>query len=446
MTKTKMIMKRQLLFLEHVMYGDGQTPFNGVFHIRLKGSFTAEAMRHALNGVQAKHDMLRVAVTTDTKGRPWFVSNPAAPEIPLDIRERLTNDDWITATKHGWQTLFPVSTGPLAKLVWLRSDNLSDLLLVFHHCLCDGASAVAIVQELLLLLEQPDAAIGQDKMVPPVHHWAAQHLKRPFQHHLKGIAAGFFGRAFCYAGALLLSRKKTLTIPREKDYLLHWKLDKAQSAALLNYCKAQNVTVNTALSLAWLRAYHAVKNIPRFKITCPVDVRKFVTEIKNDTIFSFGVSIRFAFDRDNSTAFWQKARRMQQDATRQLKNIRAYNLLLQMEYLHGIVKPMQQIFKHGDIKHDFMFSNMGPLPIRQQYRSFEVEAINSPTVIGPFGNPTTIITTTYKGQMDFGFVSNGSIITEEEALQIKEKAMAMLLQDIPVIVTRHNLSLQDAPA
>lgn len=424
-------MKRKLLFLERVMYGNGEAPFNGVFHLQLKGSFTVESMRFALNKVQCKHPMLRAAITHDARNRPWFISHEEAPEIPLHIQQRLHSDDWRTATVRGWKTIFNTATGPMIEMVWLRGDTLSDLLLVFHHSLCDGASAVAIMQEILQLLEDPDTDIGTSHMVGPLQQWLHPRIRQTWLLRLKGIAGGALATLFFKAGAVMAASKKHTVIPRHEDYLLHWKLSAEESRSILQYCKAQDVTVNTALSLAWMRAFHAVQQQHQFKITCPVDIRKFIDEIKNDTVFSFGVSISFSFDKDTRTPFWQKARALQQTATRQLRHIQAYELLFSLEHYHGIIPPMQKMFRSGSIKPDFMFSNMGPVNIRQQYRSFEVTAVNSPTVIGPFGNPTTIITTTYKGQMDFGFVSNNTIIPETAAQAIRDKAMALLLADIP---------------
>ncbi|RFM27234.1 hypothetical protein DXN05_14460 [Deminuibacter soli] len=378
---------------------------------------------------------------------PWFECQVEAPPIPLEIVSREDDDHWRRRTEQEWKTLFPVETGPLAKMVWLRDAATSDLLLAFHHCLCDGSSAVAIVQELLLLLEQPGAHIGTDDMIPPVQQWAKQYIQWPLLHSLSRRSMAAAAKIFIGAGAAFINTSKPLNIPRNEDYLLHWKLDAAQSAALLQQCKLHGVTVNTALALAWLRAYEVVKQAGKFKITCPVDIRKFVPEIKSDSIFSFGVSISFAFDGDTKTPFWQKAILLQQQAAKQLQQLKPYHLLCSLEHFHGIQPAMQKLFRYGKIKNDFMFSNMGPLPIRQKYHGFEVTAIHSPTVIGPFGNPTTIITSTYDGQMDFGFVSNNTIVSLEQAKAIKAAALNLLFSHAAIATTAiQHITLQNTIA
>jgi hypothetical protein len=75
-----------------------------------------------------------------------------------------------------------------------------------------------------------------------------------------------------------------------------------------------------------------------------------------------------------------------------------------------------------------MFSNLGKIDIVHQYQNFELETIFSPSVIGPLGNTTTLVTSTYRGQMDFTFIASEGFIPYTEALGIQQKLMEIINQ------------------
>ena len=147
-------MKRRMLFFERFMYIDGVTPINCVITARLRGSLNPEKLRAALSKVQAKHPLLRARVTEE-EGEPWFVFDAEIPEIPLRIMERHAADDWQAITEAEWKSPFDMKAGPLLRLVWIRSDEVSELMFVAHHCVCDGGSLITLMREVLQVADQP---------------------------------------------------------------------------------------------------------------------------------------------------------------------------------------------------------------------------------------------------------------------------------------------------
>ena len=113
-------MKRKLLFLERFIYGDGTVPKNITFTIKIRGVIAEDALRHALSKVQAKHPLLSVSVQEDSKGQPWFVTPLLAPEIPLRIVERSSEDDWMRESEKECSLRFDMQKGPLLRMVWIR--------------------------------------------------------------------------------------------------------------------------------------------------------------------------------------------------------------------------------------------------------------------------------------------------------------------------------------
>jgi NRPS condensation-like uncharacterized protein len=424
-------MKRKLLFLERVLYGNGTEPFHGVFSLKINGDINPDYLTGALERLQEKYPILKTCIQEDEKGDPYFITPENPLPIPVRIAQRNGDSDCIRETKRELATPFDVRQGPLLRLAWIRSEGISDLILAFHHCMCDGGSGLAMLGDILALLDNPDQSIGTS----PAFDSVAELIPKEILSNKKKIFKARLSAALVHAGlktASIFISKKTKPGPRQRDYLINWKLNAEESSLLFKICKEQNVTVNTALGLAFLNAFQAVRGDQAHgKATCPVDIRRYMPEIKRDTIFAFGLALNISLNKKAGADFWEDARNMQTKVSRQMARLNPYEFIMIMEASHSCIHLLRKFLTYGKVGNDFMFSNMGRLDIPSNYRAFNVDTIYSPTVVGPFANPNTIITTTFNGQMDFSFVSNEDFMPEKAALQIKDKAMELLLTLLP---------------
>jgi NRPS condensation-like uncharacterized protein len=418
---------RKLLFPERIMYGDGHSPFNGVFAVKIKGALVAGNLCRALEKVQDKYPLLRARVVQDKKGIPHFIVSEEKRIIPLRMVGRYADEDWIRESKLEWATPFDMVNGPLLRVVWLKSEAVSDLLLAFHHCMCDGGSALALMRDLLTVLDQPAREIGTYTGFTPLEELLPGTVFT-MKARAKARLMSILMQTALFPASVLVATNDRRSLSRQRDYLLHWKLDKETSASVFNYCREAHVTVNTALCVAFLSAFQCVKGDKAFnKIMCPIDIRRYNPAIKKDDLFAFGLAIILSMkDKDRETGFWKKVIKMQEVISGKTSKLNAGEFLLMLEYSHASVRTMIKFLTFGKPGNDLMFSNMGRLDIGKEYDSFEVETLYSPTIIGPFGNPTTVVTTTFNDQMDFCFVSNDDFLPNTEASAIKEKAMELL--------------------
>lgn len=418
-------MKRKLLFAERMLHGNGGAPFNAVIPVKLKGVFEEESIHHALKKLQEKHPLLNAFVENDAQGMPWFVvKDKANLPIPVRITERITEEDWKKQTTIEWGNLFDTHQGPLMRLVWIKGAEASELILVIHHCLCDGGSAMAILSEFLLLLDDGSVAIGMEDPILGIEDIIPAEV---LSNRKKRVKAKLIGGVATFALWLIPIKKKL--VERKKDYMIHWKLSKALSDQLMIKCKAEQVTVNTVLCAAVLAAFKAVrKENFHNKISCPVDIRRFVPRIKRDNIFAFG--LMFVVSADQQLDFFSNARKMQEDINKKTAKLDAYENIMMMEASHASMDNFTNFLKYGKSSNDCMFSNLGKVDIPHQYQNFELETIFSPSVIGPLGNTTTLVTSTYRGQMDFTFIASEGFIPYKEGLDIQEKLMEIISKQI----------------
>ena len=420
-----MAMRRKLLFAERMLHGNGEAPFNAVIPVKIKGVFEAENIHHALKKLQEKHPLLNAFVEDVEQGMPWFVvKEEESRPIPVRITERMTEEDWEIQTRFEWASVFDTRKGPLMRMVWIKGAEASELILVIHHCLCDGGSAMAILSELLLLLDDGSIDIGLEQPILGVNDIIPEEV---LINRKKRVKARLIGGLAAFVLWLVPVKKKLVV--RKRDYMLHWKLDKAQSDQLMLKCKAEGITVNTLLCAAVLAAFKAVrKEHFHNKISCPVDIRRFAPRIKRDHIFAFG--LMFVVSADLQLDFFSNARKMQEDINKKTAKLDAYENIMMMEESHDSLDNFTNFLKYGKSSNDCMFSNLGKIDIPYAYQNFELETIYSPSVIGPLGNTTTLVTSTYRGQMDFTFIASEGFIPYEEGLAIQQKFLEIISKQL----------------
>lgn len=414
-------MKRKMLFFERLMYVDGHTPVNCVVTARLRGDIAAENLESALEKVQRRHPLLHASVTEEN-GLPYFLFGGHLVKIPLRIVERHSGEEWRSITASEWETPFDMAQGPLVRLVWIKSEGVSEMMLTGHHCICDGASLLAIFREILELIDRPDLPLTP---YPPFQS-LQDLIPEKVSSDLKLVAMVQVKAALFRLFALTVKTLKTN--PPGKHYLIYWRADAKQSLALAQRCKLEGTTPYAALCVAFLRAFRQV-NSQKFKnkVMCPVNIRRFITSIGPDMMFNYAPTVPLSLDGNSSDEFWSVARKLKQSMSKKINRLNAYEHLMAAEQLHSSTFKLISLLRKSKGSYDFAFSNVGRIDISENYKSFQVESFLGVTVAVPWRNATTLITTYFRGLTDLAFVSNDGFLPYSEAVAIKEIAVKMLM-------------------
>jgi NRPS condensation-like uncharacterized protein len=421
-------MNRKLIIGERIMYVDAESTVNCVFTAKIRGSIKEENLRTALSEMQRKHPLLRVVIREDEQGRPYFVSDTQIPSIPISIIERFSDDDWMTSSEAEWGNRFDVKKGPLARVVWLRSNDVSELLLVCAHCICDGTSMLTLMREMLLLLDQQDTLMEPYESFESVHSLIPAHILSNRKMKIKAWLTAKI------AGWIVAMKTQKTKFPAGKSYLLHWKMDEESSSALTELAKQEKTSLNAAFSIAFLEAMQDVKgDKAKSQVIYPIDIRRYISEIKNDHLFAFAPIEELAVSKDNTTDFWTKTRKLRNDLAGKIDLMKIHEMMLMSEYFHSSVKRLVTYLKSNDGSHDVTLSNMGRLNMPDDFHSFQLETIYSPSACFPWRNPNTLVISTFRKQIDFSFISNDSFLAKEDATVIKTRMMERLLEQMTVL-------------
>lgn len=413
------MIKRKLLLVERIMYIDATTPLNCVFTAKIKGEISKEQIEIALAKIQKKHPLLRAAIDLQDKQHPVFVVKENMKPIPLRIVKRQTDTHWLEESEQEWYRPFKEENSPLAQLVWIKGEELSELLWVSPHCICDGTSMVSLMQELLSLIDDPTLDLEPYPLFQSVNHF----LSPQFDLQKKERKAKLFlllGKCF------FLLQRKNKKRNLGKNYAIHWKLDPTDSAVVTQKCKDNGISVHAILCTAFMQAFQDVQGkSAKEKVISPIDIRHFIPEIKKDHMFAFAPTIELSLKKKTPQALDQ-AKQIKKELTQKIEKMDARELLWMGEQMHPLAHRMISLLKSSRGAHDLTLSNMGNLQIQNTYNNFILEDIFSPTVAFPWLNSNTLVTTSYRNQMDFTLMSNQDFLPKQEALKIKDKAIELL--------------------
>jgi len=414
-------MKRKLTLVEGTMYGDGKTAVNAVAAVKIKGNIRLDELHIALCKIQARHPLLKVNVLEDAAGVPYFMTSENISGIPVRVAERYTDEDWKKETTFECITAFNAKNGPLMRVVYLNSPAASDLIMVCHHCICDGRGILNLLDETFRLLAQPQLEIGTYESFNSLHDFIPDAVKRS----KKNLLIVFAVKKLTKLMLLIISSKKE--IERSKPYLLHWKLDQKISALIFEKCKEEAASINAFLSIVFLKAFDSFTSFKSYgKLYCAADIRKFVPEIQNDMLFAFPATIGLSFKKKGKLVFWDQVRLFKDKLTLEINKINVNRIFMLSDYLSSLGPKLAKYAKSDAGAHDFTFSNMGRVGIKERYGPIEIEKLYSPVTIFPFGNPSALFASAFKGQLDFIITSDEYFLKYEEATGLKEQAMRIL--------------------
>jgi len=420
------MMKRRALSVgERIMYVGKYQPINCLFTASIRGELSAYRLNNALKKLQKKHPLLR-SIVSEEGTRPYFVLKNEVGPIPIIEYQRKDDHHWETVSKMQWHSFFDVGNGPLARLIWLNGNGISEIMLVCPHCITDGTSMTTLLKELLLLIDDPHYSLEDQPFIEKLSSPLTLSGWKKISLTLKGS----LGKAF--ANILLPSKTNIDKVLKpELSYMVRYRLAAQDTKKLLGLCKSHGASLYTIVGVSLLKTYfNLFPEKFKGKLICPVDIRKFLPDIKEDQLFAFAPIIELSLSKREQQAVWSSAKKMKEDINCGIKKINITEILEMSEGFQKIVPKLVNHLLTKDGTHDFTFSNMGSLPIQETFNTFEVRSIYSPSVSFPWRNPNTVVMSSYKGILDLTFMSNEAVLTEKEASDFIRTTFDMLMSTI----------------
>jgi hypothetical protein len=422
-----------MLLLELTMYRDGLAPFISLFSLRLRGELNESRLRESLARLQAKHPLLRCVVKQEEEcPRFALVQRPA--RIPLRIQSRKSDLDWEREARRELLTPFAERSEPLARIVWLRGEGIHELMLVAHHCICDGPSGITLLRDLLSGYDHPDSPVDGYRLLG-----AMEDLGPPALLEDRGFRSQVRRRSALLRLALLIKavrRRQSGRGPCANEMYFHrWQLEREEGDRLLERCREEKVTVLAAVAVAFLCAFREVcGNGALRKAYTMVNARRFMPGFQPGALFGMAPGVEISMKKlPRSEAmsmqdFWQSAREIRDELTRKVDRLgkRFYEFLAALETVHDQYSQLVAGTDAAPQVRHITFSNLGRIDIPDEYRSFQIEHMYSPLVMVAPSPANTIVVSSFRGSLEFSIITDEISLPQAQAKALRDRAMTIL--------------------
>lgn len=288
------------------------SPFSIVTMVaRIMGNITEEMLRNAVAKVQQRHVLLRVRVKEDHEHELWFTSE-GVQEIPIEIVPRKSENDWIKIHAEASKIPYEFETRPAIRFILVQSPEVSELIILCHHIICDGMSLAYLVRDLMTYLGDPEREV-EELPVPPAI--TLDNLPNDVsQSGLRKMLINRMNQKWTEDSVFFdIEDYQILTKAYWDNYnhkFFAIELSEAETSALVVRCRKENTTVNSALTAAFSGAQSFVEGEKSYhaKIVVAANLRDRLPNLPGDGVgyYAGGVEVKFKYNHKRS--FWENAR------------------------------------------------------------------------------------------------------------------------------------------
>jgi NRPS condensation-like uncharacterized protein len=279
---------------------------------RIKGNVTGEMLKHAVAQVQQQHTLLRVRIREDHDHVPWFTSEEVQ-EIPIEIVPRKSEVDWIRILTEASKVPFEFETRPAIRFILLQSPEMSELIILCHHIICDGLSLAYLARDLMVHLGDrsvevevlPDPQpitlenIPSDVPPPGIVKTLINRIRQKWAEEIVYFDQGDY---------------KALTNAYWENYdheIFSIELTEEKTSALVARCRNEGITVNSAITTAFFGALSSVcdEKPHHAKTAIAANLRDRLPNSPGEAVGYYASGFELKLKYNHKKSFWDNARK-----------------------------------------------------------------------------------------------------------------------------------------
>jgi NRPS condensation-like uncharacterized protein len=314
------------------------SPFSTVTMVaRIKGKVSEDMLKNAVMKAQQRHAPLRMRIEEDQQHDLWFTSD-GVQEIPIKVVPRETGKDWIKIHAEGCRSPYEFETRPAIRFILVQSPEVSELIILCHHIICDGMSLAYLARDLMMHLGDPAAEVEALPALKPI---SFENLPRDVSP--PGIVKYFINKIRQSWADEMVTFDQEDYAALNKAYwesyhheILSIELSEAKTASLVAACRKENVTVNTAIITSFLGAQHFIRGEKLYhaKTVSAVSLRDRLPNPPGEGMgyYAQGMEVKYKYNPKKS--FWENARSYHKKVSKNTSNKKVFGDLpsfLQMD-------------------------------------------------------------------------------------------------------------------
>jgi NRPS condensation-like uncharacterized protein len=441
------VFKQELKGLERYFF---RCPNSNLITVaRLKGEVSSEQLRAALSRLKGKYPLLGVKVSLDDSGIVRLMAE-GVPENSVRVEQVIAGDPeaWIRKVDEEQRERFEFDKGPLVRFTLLNSGESSDLIINCHHAICDALSLTYLIRDILFSVANPD--------------WKPEPLARPQNESNGGLPSPRidpFHRIMMKV-INMLWRKSHVSF-NETDYealhqkywghgksnrTLSWGLTELETSALVNRCREEHVTVNSAIATAVVAAQRDIQGAgqPGYAstVSMPVSIRGRLTPPAGEAFGLYVSTVKADLTYARGDSFWPNVKRIHRRIKRRLTDGSVFLMMHKVNTLHPSLIDAMYFSKYGLLNSQLAslvlrlagirrmnvgweISNLGRCDLPVDYGPLKLESIIVPAFLSDYQEKCLRIATV-GGRMFFSLTFWEDILDTLTARRIIDTSMRYL--------------------
>ncbi|MFX0077089.1 MAG: condensation domain-containing protein [Candidatus Hermodarchaeota archaeon] len=284
--------------------------YNVIMVARIKGQFSETALRTAIQKIRQRHPLLGVHIEFDENHQAWFTSRNTL-DIPLKVYPRTSDKAWLEACSEENKIPFRLDTGPLLRVIWVKDTSVSELILLGQHAICDGASLVFLMRDLLMYLGDPTMEVEVLDDLPTLDK-AANLDQIKLNLILRKVIAQLTEIWKSNEIRFVLEDFEPLqTVFNEGNFqILTYELSPEETEELIQKSREHKVTVNSVLYSALLSAQLEIEGTEKNylqNILLPINLRPYLN-LRPDIVGFYAGGESFPHKVTLKKNFWRRTR------------------------------------------------------------------------------------------------------------------------------------------
>lgn len=307
---------------------------------RIKGNVSESMLVNAVSRVQQRHPNLRARIQEDRDHVPWFTSEGVG-EIPVDVVPRESDDHWIQVHQEASQVPFGFDARPAIRFILVQSPTISELIILCHHIICDGLSLAYLARDLMVHLGDPTREV--EVLPDPV---PIDRDNLPEDVSLNPIVGFFINRINKkWEGDKILFDQEDYENLNESYWanfehkVFSVELSEAQTSALVGRCRKNGVTVNSALTTAFVGAQLIVQGDTPYhsSIGVAANLRDRLRRPVGEVMGFYAGLVTPKYKYNGRIGFWENAQRFHKKVKPLFTNKNLFNDFLSWCYLEPAI-------------------------------------------------------------------------------------------------------------
>jgi hypothetical protein len=305
---------------------------------RLKGNVNEKKIYEAIQKILIKHPLTACTIRIENDGF-WLIQNQI-DKLELRIETRENDNSWKSVFTEEHKKAFNITTGPLLRFCLIKGKKFSELIGICQHSICDGTGLAYLMADILAFTENPGIEAAPLLSPPPL---TPEYIKKKYKESkvkkiIRKVIINMMNKKW-QKQKIDFNQRDTEIISEilwskysYKIVTMEW--EKERLGKLVEKCHNMKVSINSALTAAFIGAYENIFgafSVKKKSVSVPVDLRNRIDPPAGNVLDFYvgGVMLKFSYDHNKS--MWENARKFNTVMKKYVKDLNLFKSFFETE-------------------------------------------------------------------------------------------------------------------